>query len=86
MDIEFLKALIQGGASAVILGFVLWRLVPAFDRLTAAIERMDARQALAEDVAKEVAISITKTAEHASIVVEKAAAQAAILITEARRG
>ena len=86
MDIEFLKAIAQGGASAVILGFVLWRLVPAFDRLTAAIERMDARQALAEDVAKEVAISITKTAEHAAIVVEKTAAQAAIIIAEARRG
>ncbi len=33
MEIEFLKLLINGGVSSVLLGFVLWRFVPALSLL-----------------------------------------------------
>ena len=61
MEEALVTALAQGGPSAILLGMVLWKLVPAITSLAISIERMDARLALAEDIAATVAAAVAAT-------------------------
>ena len=42
-DVEIVKLLAEGGPLAIILGFMVWTLTPAINKLTSKIERMDGR-------------------------------------------